>query len=331
MIGSLRALVSEALGDRVTSVVSAPWGHTNRSWIVQTASHRRLVVQVYTDARAMERRMSAVDQLVGIVDLPLPVVRAHGEVDGLPWAVTDLLPGEPGYVAAGADLSAHGWSAMAASMGRCLRALQLAPTRTIDLPSVWDDPEALAMAAHDWLRHLGPHLHPSTVATVSRQIDELPESCPGRVVCHGDFGPQNVLFEGDRVSGVLDLEDVRLADPLLDVAWWNWLVRAHTPRAFERGWCRFVVGAGLAGELDHPRSGARVRRLITLRLLEAAERERRTRPEKHAGWARRLEQEVSVPTTQVLPPMPRDPESGSFARFDSAGAGKEEGDGTEGR
>src|SRR3954466_6886755 len=39
------------------------------------------------------------------------------------------------------------------------------------------------------------------------------------VLPHGAFSPVNVLTDGAAVTGLLDFEAVRLADPLFDAAW----------------------------------------------------------------------------------------------------------------
>jgi aminoglycoside phosphotransferase (APT) family kinase protein len=44
-------------------------------------------------------------------------------------------------------------------------------------------------------------------------------------LCHGDAGPGNFLFEGDRVTALLDWEFAHLGDPLDDLAWVA--VRSH--------------------------------------------------------------------------------------------------------
>ena len=70
-----------------------------------------------------------------------------------------------------------------------------------------------------------------------------PDSHPPTWV-HGDFGPQNLLFDEStsEVTGVLDWEFARLGDPLDDLAWAEWIVRMHHPRAAAsvaglfRGW-----------------------------------------------------------------------------------------------
>ncbi|MGH3491350.1 MAG: aminoglycoside phosphotransferase family protein [Actinopolymorphaceae bacterium] len=42
---------------------------------------------------------------------------------------------------------------------------------------------------------------------------------PGEVVCHGDFGPWNIVWQGTRPAGLLDWEYANLAPPRQDVAY----------------------------------------------------------------------------------------------------------------
>jgi tRNA A-37 threonylcarbamoyl transferase component Bud32 len=51
----------------------------------------------------------------------------------------------------------------------------------------------------------------------------------GSVIVHGDFGPQNMLFdlEADCVTGVLDWESAHFGNPIEDLAWTEWIVRMH--------------------------------------------------------------------------------------------------------
>ena len=57
----------------------------------------------------------------------------------------------------------------------------------------------------------------------------------GTVVVHGDFGPQNMLFDlqADTVTGVLDWESAHVGSPIEDLAWTEWIVRMHHPDAVD--------------------------------------------------------------------------------------------------
>ena len=67
-----------------------------------------------------------------------------------------------------------------------------------------------------------------------------PETVPGlvgdgSVIVHGDFGPQNMLFDlnADCVTGVLDWESAHIGSPIEDLAWTEWIVRMHHPEAID--------------------------------------------------------------------------------------------------
>ncbi|MGO4751459.1 aminoglycoside phosphotransferase family protein, partial [Streptomyces sp. 2MCAF27] len=53
----------------------------------------------------------------------------------------------------------------------------------------------------------------------------------GKVLVHGDYGPNNVLLDPAtfQVTAVVDWEFAHLGDPVEDLAWCEWIVRMHHP------------------------------------------------------------------------------------------------------
>lgn len=86
----------------------------------------------------------------------------------------------------------------------------------------------------------------------------------GSVIVHGDFGPQNLLFdlELDRVTGVLDWEFAHRGEPVEDLAWAEWIVRAHHADAVGDLGALYVA----AGSMPpwHERHDAMLRRVRSL-------------------------------------------------------------------
>ena len=76
----------------------------------------------------------------------------------------------------------------------------------------------------------------------------------------------NILIDGESVTGLLDFESVRLADPPFDVAWWAWAVGFDQPYVLDAAWTAFHEGAEV-DETD-PALAARVHSLQVLRMLE---------------------------------------------------------------
>ncbi len=55
----------------------------------------------------------------------------------------------------------------------------------------------------------------------------------GPVLVHGDFGPQNVLIQDDRITALLDWEFAHIGQPVEDLAWTEWIIRTHHPGAVD--------------------------------------------------------------------------------------------------
>lgn len=54
----------------------------------------------------------------------------------------------------------------------------------------------------------------------------------GTVLVHGDFGPQNMVFDATTLqpAAVVDWEFAHLGDPVEDLAWAEWIIRTHHPQ-----------------------------------------------------------------------------------------------------
>ncbi len=287
------ATLERVMGSRVirTDAAPTPGGPKNRTMLVLLEDGRRLALQEYSDHRTAQLRLKAAEQLAAplrVHGVPVPRVLFSELEDTPPWAIFEALPGEPGYVAADHDLSRSNFLPIARAMGRLLRGFSELDPDAFDLPRLWTDVAALREAAERWLGPIEPHLSHRDARAVREIIEAMPVLLSDRpaVVCHGDFGPHNVLVLGERISGLLDFEDARIGDPLLDVSWWAWAVRAHTPEAFTRTWTAFLEAAGV----DDTEAGFddRVLTLAILLILETAERFRHSAPERHAGWGARI-------------------------------------------
>jgi Ser/Thr protein kinase RdoA (MazF antagonist) len=290
-VGDAEAAIQRALGARIERRIPAPWGSKNRTTVVDLSDGRRVVAQVYADPGIAAVRLKAallLGEPLAQRGVRVPRVLAQDQAAGPAWAVFESLPGAPGYVACGDDLSSVDFPAVASDMGSVLRHFADLDSDRFDLPRLWTDPFALALAAERWLSDIEAYLSAVDAMATRAIIDSVPGLLANRrqVVCHGDFGPQNVLVQGGHVTGLLDLEDARVGDSLLDVAWWAWLVRAHTPSAFTRSWSGFLDASGI--DRSQESFEDRVLALIVLRLLETADAYLRSAPEKYPSWAARL-------------------------------------------
>jgi aminoglycoside phosphotransferase len=74
------------------------------------------------------------------------------------------------------------------------------------------------------------------VGRAGRALHELDvsaayEVADGSVLVHGDFGPQNMLFDGATLQpkAVVDWEFSQVGEAAADLAWAEWIVRIHHP------------------------------------------------------------------------------------------------------
>ena len=83
-----------------------------------------------------------------------------------------------------------------------------------------------------WRRIAAARLGPDPLCDfAARWLDGSAPAADRTVLCHGDAGPGNFLFEASRVTALLDWEFAHLGDPLDDLAWVA--VRAHLLGGFD--------------------------------------------------------------------------------------------------
>jgi aminoglycoside phosphotransferase (APT) family kinase protein len=63
-------------------------------------------------------------------------------------------------------------------------------------------------------------------------VDAVPDFDGEPVLVQGDTGPGNLMYEGDRVTAIVDWELAHVGDPMDDIAWLSW-------RATQHGWPDF--------------------------------------------------------------------------------------------
>jgi aminoglycoside phosphotransferase (APT) family kinase protein len=287
---SERALIEGALARPVAEVTQAVWGFQNRTDLVTLGSGERVVVQRYRrrqDADYRLRVMRALWRPAAEAGIAIPRVR-EADLDADPaWVILDVLPGVPVPEAGDAGLEGPRFPTIARAMGELLVGFRRLPTAGLDLDDRWADPGRLAAEAGHWVQQL-TWLAAAERAALAGLLDRLPALFANRpvVLAHGDFAPVNVLTDGTSLTGLVDFESVRLADPLFDVAWWAWAVSFASPAVLESAWPPFLQGAGV--DATDPELPVRVRTLQVLRMLELLAGEASLAPEVRRIVADRL-------------------------------------------
>ena len=158
--------------------------------------------------------------------LPVPDVPWAGEDEtwfGTPFVMMEWLPGTPFFVWQPDARFDRSPQAVAPLWLQCIDAL--VQLHRFDwqrhLPD-WERPTALADEITRWDRILAKAPDPDWLDAGRRVRERLladrPASPPAALV-HGDYQPGNVLYDGGRLSGVIDWELASIGSALLDVGW----------------------------------------------------------------------------------------------------------------
>ena len=285
-----RALIERVAVRPGADATRAVWGFTNRTDIVTLGPGDRVVVQRYRrreDAEYRLRVMRALWRPAAEAGIAIPRVR-ESDLDADPaWVIFDALHGVPVPEAGDAALDGPRFPAIARSMGELLASFRRLPTAGLDLDDRWADPGRLAAHADRWVERT-TWLGATERTALADLLGRVPALFARRpvVLAHGDFAPVNVLTDGTSLTGLLDFESVRLADPLFDVAWWAWAVSFAAPAVLESAWPRFLQGAGI--DATEPELPVRVHALQVLRMLELLAGETRLAPDVQRIVADRL-------------------------------------------
>ncbi len=286
-----RARLAALAGSPVVTAEPARWGFSNRTALATLADGRRVAVQRLTDRAVARRRLRVGEPLaerLAAAGVPTAPLLGGDAGAATPFALHAFVEGRNGAESLATDAGAV---RLARLMGALVPWLAAVDARGLRLPSTWADPARLAGASRRRLERAAYRLDAATSGALRAAIANLGPLFAGRrpVFAHGDFAPVNVLVahaperRGETIAALLDLEFARLADPLLDAAWWGWIVRFHHPDRWPAAWPAFLAAAG------EPAASVafadRVRALQLLRLLELLDRAgRRTA----AVWAARL-------------------------------------------
>jgi aminoglycoside phosphotransferase (APT) family kinase protein len=286
-----RDVIERLLKRPVTGATHAVWGFTNQTDIVTLAGGDRVVVQRYRRCQDAEHRLRVMRALLtpaAEAGIAIPRIREFDLNADPAWVIFDALPGVPVPEAGDAGLEGPRFPEIARSMGELLVIFRQLPTAGLELDDLWADPGRLAATAARWTQKTS-QLDATEQSALADLLDRLPTLFARRpvVLAHGDFVPVNVLTDGTTLTGLLDFESVRLADPLFDVAWWAWAVSFASPSVLGAGWVAFLQGAGI--DPTDPQLPARVHALQVLRMLELVSDETSLSPDVQRVVADRLQ------------------------------------------
>jgi aminoglycoside phosphotransferase (APT) family kinase protein len=285
------------LGNRVVRVedLTRPWASGVRTVLVTLEDGRRVIHQEGTPTVAgrggIARRIRYTRALRSAAPgLPVPEVLDGDARANPPFAVTSHLPGTAGDALLATPTGAARLGRLAGDVAADLAAVPPAALGR-SLPRTWADPDRLAAAAAGWLMQAGAILDPQATEAVRAILDRIPGlfAAPP-VVAHGDLAPVNLLAEGDRLAGILDLERLRLAPAAFDAAWLKLLVQHHHPERWPDTGPPLLAALGLQDDESTATALDDLAVLASLEMLAAL-------PRRSAGrltWANRARERLRV-------------------------------------
>lgn len=162
---------------------------------------RRPEVEVW-----MQREIGLLAELGGCLSVPVPrfeLVSHDPLCVGYRKLPGDALPDRPP-------------ARLALEVGRFLSELHSFPAARA--PSYPDWRDELEETLAGFRRHVLPLLDPAGREAGAALLGDLELEIEPAVV-HADLGPEHLLSDGERLTGVIDWSDARVADPALDFAW----------------------------------------------------------------------------------------------------------------
>jgi len=260
--------LEQILDQPIIEAAPAKWGFAHQTAVVTLADGSGVVSQQYRRRTDAERRLRIMDALrdpAAGKGIAIARIRRFELEEDPPWIVFEMLPGEP------SDESAVGgpkFPALARAMGAMLANFSELPCADVELDDMWARPRYLAARADAWAECLAPALSVEQAADLEAVLADLPTLFDGRpaVLAHGDYAPVNILVRDDTITGLLDFEAVRVADPLYDAAWWAWSVGFAGTDVLAAAWPSFLEGMGL--DPAEPRLVQRIRSIQVVRALE---------------------------------------------------------------
>ncbi|WP_216901766.1 phosphotransferase family protein [Nocardia alni] len=260
--------LEQALDQPVIEVASAEQEFGKHLDVVTLGDGSRVAPRQFRrreDAEWCLRILEALRDPAADRGIALAGIRLYELEEDPPWVVFEVLPGAAGEESV---LRGPNFPRLARAMGETLVEFSELPCADVELDDMWARPRYLAARADAWAECLAPALSAEQVATLERVLAELPALFEGRpaVLAHGDYAPVNILVHGDTVTGLLDVEFVRVADPLYDAAWWAWSVGLCGADVLAAGLPEFLAGMGL--DPAEPVLAQRIRSLQLVRTLE---------------------------------------------------------------
>jgi aminoglycoside phosphotransferase (APT) family kinase protein len=259
--------LQEVFGRDVREPRRLRWGFSHETWAASVGG-RDLVATRMDDvaaARSIVERGAEVARRLAEAGLPSPVPDVAVSRPDLGIVVAEYVEGTPGIEAMGDDAGARRVGRIAG--GAWARLASVDPSG-LGLDDLWTRPDELRAQALEWLRGVEADLTAGQLSVLRDRVTAIDRLLAGRRpgFVHGDLVPVNLLVVGDGLGALLDLEAIRVGEPLLDAAWFSRIVRYHHRELEAAASDAFAIQAGIDGTDE--RTAPLLATLPSVRILE---------------------------------------------------------------
>ncbi len=217
----------------VSSLTAVSEGEESQAYRFRSVT-RECIVRVNHDVKGFEKDAFAYRRFARS-NLPVPEVIHIGQIDHHFFCISEALPGRTLQ-----ELASQELPSLLEPTARVLQVIsesELAGMRDFGpfdasgcgMYESWRD---FLISIGDTQRYdwsaVGRFVSKDEISRFVERVIKLAERCPEtRALVHGDFGSNNVLTDGSRITGVLDWSEASIGDPLYDIAnilfWSTWL------------------------------------------------------------------------------------------------------------
>lgn len=255
---SLREFVARRFGKDLSRLEALPAGESARPFLVEVGGDQLVIRFDRSELRFLKDRRAA--RRFGAVGLPIPETLEVGQNGPWHYSLCRAVAGRPlGHRRLRAN------KRLADELARVMRTIHAHPIEDTEGFGDWDESgrapfrswraflesrsEALECTYPDAFLY-GSMLDTELFDAACEEVEKLVPACPEqRHLIHGDFGFDNVLVEGDRVTAILDWGESLYGDPLYDLAHLSFWAPRRGPLPFVAA---FLAGADPA-ELERLR------------------------------------------------------------------------------
>ncbi|MEO6536773.1 MAG: phosphotransferase [Candidatus Paceibacterota bacterium] len=195
-----------------------------------SASGKEYVIRVSKHSDESFKKDAYAHQHFGSVNLPIPKIIEIGTLDDQFFAISEKVQGK--WVQ---DLTKEEYEKVLPDLMAKLEAIHSADIAGTQGYGKWNgEGEGKHNTWKEFILSLGEYAdgfpEKDVWERIYSRIEELVELCPEeRYLVHGDYGYDNVLSDGQKITGVIDWGEGKYGDPLYDVAWMNFWAQDYSP------------------------------------------------------------------------------------------------------